>query len=179
MSRRRTWLSGAIVASVLCVATSPVAGGPSAGCPSEVRDALESWGQDGVHRAAAAIRSEETGIGKPESVFDFTCLSNLFKTPDLYEFADPGAIVDVILQGIEDFVCEAGDHLYRKHVDRPIQELVFWDELPHVPGLEVGTTWRDKVVPPEINIRPLEDIEASTESFRDTRWFRHAIGGSQ
>lgn len=178
MSGLRAGLSGALVAVVLGGLTAPVTGGPSAGCPSEVRDALESWGRDGVHRAVAVIRSEETGIGKPESVFDFTCLSDLFNAPGLYTFVNSGAITNVLLQRIQDFVCEAGENLYREQVDRPIQEMVFWDELPHVPGLDVGTSWRDKVVPAQIGIRPIQNSGASKGSYRDARWFRNAIGGS-
>ena len=172
-------LSRTIVTGVLSGLTATAAAAPGAGCPSEVRDALESWGRDGVHRAAAVIRSEGTGIGRPESVFDLTCLTDLFKAPGLYTFVEPGAITDVLLRQMRNFVCEVGEDLYREHVDRPIQEMVFWDELHHVSGEDVGANWRNRVVPPEIPARPLEDTEGSTGSYRDARWFRHAIGGSQ
>ena len=179
MNGLRARLARTVVAGVLSGLTATSTAGPSAGCPSEVRDALESWGQDGVHRAATVIRSEETGIGEPESVFDLTCLTDMFEAPGLYSFVKPGAITDVLLREMRNFVCETGTELYREHVDRPIQEMVFWDELHHVLGEDVGANLRNRVVPPEIPARPLEDTVGSAGSFPDARWFRNAIGGSQ
>ena len=177
MRQRRWWLD-TFAGVVLGVAAASASGEPTDGCPPEVREALTSWGQDGVHRAAAVVRSEETGIGKPESVFDFSCLSDLFRAPGLDVFVDPAAFINAMLRAVQDFVCEVGEGLYREKVDQPIQEMVFWDESPYVPGVEVGAPWRDKVTPPDIGVRPVEEISAGRGSYRDARWFRQAIGGS-
>lgn len=177
MKRRRGWWVGGVVAGALAAA-APVSGDPTDGCPAEVRSAMTSWGRDGVHRAAAVIRSEETGIGEPESVFDFSCLTDLFRFPGLHVFIDPGAVINAILRAMQDFVCQTGKGLYREKVDQPIQEMVFWDEVPYVPGVDVDAPWRDKVSPPDVGVRPVEGISAARGRYRDARWFRQAIGGS-
>lgn len=178
MRRVRAWWVGSVIGAALAVVTAPAAGDPTDGCPVEVREAMTSWGQDGVHRAAAVIRSEETGIGEPESVFDFSCLTDLFRFPGLGVWIDPTAVLNAILRAMQDFVCSSGRRLYRQNVDQPIREMVFWDDLPHVPGVDVDAPWRDKVVPPDVGVRPGEGISASRGSYRDARWFRRAIGGS-
>lgn len=176
MSRPASWCAGAVLGAAIAFA-APAFGDPTDGCPAEVREAMTSWGRDGVHRAAAVIRSEETGIGEPESVFDFSCLTDLFRFPGLNVFIDPGAVINAILRAMQDFVCQSGRRLYREEVDQPIQEMVFWDEVPYVPGVDVDAPWRDKVAPPDVEVRPVEGISASRGRYRDARWFRQAIGG--
>ena len=178
MRRVRAWVVGWAAGAALALAGGPVAGDPTDGCPTEVRQAMTSWGRDGVHRAAAVIRSEATGIGEPESVFDFSCLTDLFRFPGLHVFIDPTAVINAILRAIQNFVCDVGDRLFRENIDRPIQEMVFWDDLPYVPGVDVNSSWRDKVNPPEVAVRPGEGISAGRGSYGDASWFRHAIGGS-
>ena len=145
-------------------------------CSTEVQDGLKSWGQDGVHRAAAVIRDEEVGVSRPDSVFDFSCLSNLFRFPGIYVFGDPSAIINGILRGLQDLVCETAEQLVAESINRPIREMAFWEDLPFVPGVDVGARWRNKVTPPKVGVEPVTDIDASEGSYRDARWFRRAIG---
>ena len=177
MRRSWGWVAGGLLAGGAAGMSVPAVADPDAGCPAEVREAMTSWGEDGVHRQVAVIRSEETGISKPESVFDFSCLDGLFRFPGLYVMFDPSAIINAILRAMQDFVCETGQRLYDQHVDQPLQDMVFWDEIPYVPGVDVDAPWRDKGIPVDIDARPVEDIGASEGRYRDARWFRRAIGG--
>ena len=173
----RGWFAAALLAGAMMGAASGVGADPDAGCPPEVREAMTSWGRDGVHRQVAVIRTEATGISEPESVFDFSCLDDLFRFPGLYVMFDPSAVINAVLRAVQDFVCETGERLYDQHVDQPIQDMVFWDEFPYVPGVDVDAPWRDKGVPVDVDIREGEDIGAAGGRYRDARWFRRAIGG--
>ena len=160
--------------AVLGVTAATTGAQPSDGCPREVRDAMTSWGQDGVNRAASVIRSEEMGIAKPESVFDFSCLTDLFQVPNLY-FFHGGSLVDGLIGGLHDFVCEFGQSLFEEHLGRPLGQLAFWDEAPRVPGLEIGVRWgaRDQESL-SVSVRPVQDVGGG--GHQNIQWFRSAIG---
>ena len=177
MMAARGWCAAALLAGAVMAVGGGAGAAPDAGCPAEVREALTSWGEDGVHRQVAVIRAEATGISQPESVFDFSCLDDLFRFPGLYVMFDPSAVINAILRAMQDFVCESGEALYDQHVDQPLEEMVFWDEFPYVPGVDVDAPWRDKGVPVDVDIREGEAIGASEGRYRDARWFRRAIGG--
>ena len=171
------WARAVAMGAAVAAGALSAGAAPDDGCPREVRDAMRSWGQDGVHRAAAVIRSEDAGIGRPTSVFDFSCLTDLFRAPDLY-FFHGGSLVNGLLGGLRDFVCEAGERLFDEHVNRPIGELVFWDEAPHVPGRGAGVRWGETTRAPTVAIRPAEGRGTREGAHRDIRWFRTAIGGT-
>ena len=144
---RRRWRAIAL-GLVLGAGAATTGAQPDEACPRHVRDALTSWGQDGVHRAASVIRSEDAGIGKPTSVFDFSCITDLFEFDGLFFFFDPSTIVDAVLGAMRDFVCEVGEQLYAQAIGKPMRQLVFWDEAPQVPGLATGVRWTDEVPEP-------------------------------
>lgn len=173
---RGTWCAAAL-GLVLGVAAATAGAQPDAACPRHVRDALTSWGQDGVHRAASVIRSEDVGIAKPRSVFDYSCITDLFEFPGLFFFFDPSAILDSVLGAMRDFVCEVGEQLYAQAIGEPMRQLVFWDEAPRVPGLDTGVRWTDEAPEPEVEVLPVEPVGSG--SHRDIRWFRSAIGGQE
>ena len=177
MSRwRRRWC--AIALGVVLGGATPTAGAqPDEACPRHVRDALASWGQDGVHRAASVIRSEDAGVAKPKSVFDLSCITDLFEFPGLFFFFDPSAIVDTVLGAMRNFVCEVGEQLYAQALGEPVRQLVFWDEAPQVPGLDTGVRWTGEGPEPEVEILPVE--RPGSGSYRDIRWFRSAIGAQE
>ena len=173
---RRSWRRVAL-GLALGVAAGTAGGEADDACPRHVRDALTSWGQDGVHRAASVIRSEDAGIAKPRSVFDFSCITDLFEFPGLFFFFDPSSIVDAVLGGMRDFVCEVGEQLYAQALGEPMRRLVFWDEAPRVPGFDTGVRWTDEAPEPEVEVLPVERVGAG--SYQDIRWFRSAIGGQE
>ena len=163
------------VALAAALGPAPALGQPSDACPREVRDAMTSWGQDGVNRAAAVIRSEEMGIARPDSVFEFSCLTDLFRMPNLY-FFHGGSLVDGLLGGLHDFVCEVGEGLFEEHINRPLGQLAFWDEAPRVPGLGAGVRWRgSREAAPSVGLRPVQRIGGAAH--QNIQWFRSAIGG--
>ena len=171
----RWWVAGVLLGALGALSGTAAANGGEA-CSPEVQAGLRSWGQDGVHRAAAVIRDEEVGVSRPDSVFDFSCLSDLFRLPGIYVFGDPSAIIGSILRGLEDLVCDSAEALVATSLNRPIREMAFWEDAPYVPGVDVGARWRRKVSPPDVDVEPVTDIRASEGSYRDARWFRRAIG---
>ena len=133
---RRVW-SG-VLAVVLVAAPGLSAGnGEGAECDPRVREALERSAVNGVERDFAMIRDPEQGIRDPESIFDFSCLENLFNYRLFNVFFDPGRAMQEILGLAKRQVCNIARQAYRDAVGRTLDVGVYTRGLPRLPGLEI------------------------------------------
>ena len=129
---------GGLLAVVLAAAPAVAPGnGEGAECDPRVREALERSAVYGVERDFAVIRDPGQGIRDPESIFDFSCLENLFNYRLFNVFFDPGRGMQEILGLAKREVCKIARQAYRDAVGRKLDVGVYTRGLPRLPGLEI------------------------------------------
>ena len=129
---------GGLLAVVLAAAPGAAPGnGEGAECDPRVRGALERSAVYGVERDFAIIRDPGQGIRDPESIFDFSCLENLFNYRLFNVFFDPGRAMEEILGLAKREVCKIAQQAYRDAVGRKLDAAVYTRGLPRLPGLEI------------------------------------------
>jgi len=171
-------LAGAVVltppatAQTGTAATSPAA---SAACDPAVQKALEDAGRQGTTQAVALIRDPARGIRQPESILDFSCIVDLLRTPDINILFDPNRIINGILRAVQDTVCEATDALYARHIGDTLDDLVFSQRIPRLPGLDVSVRKSRSPEWPEVEVRAPEAPSGNKGRAVDVDIFRRTI----
>ena len=141
---------------------SPPGGPPSADarCDPAVRTALAESARRGVEGDLAIIRHPDQGIRDPDSILDFSCITDLFDYRAFDILFDPAGALDDILDLARRRVCAAARDAYRRYLGRALDASVYTAPLPRLPGLDIDRERRNV----------LEDIGASgagAERFRD------------
>ncbi len=144
-------------------------------CSPVVFEALEQAGQRGVTEAAAIIRNPVSGIRQPDSIFDFSCIEDLFQFPDINILFDPNRIINGILRAVQDKVCEVAELKYAEHIGRPLDDLIFSRDIPRLPGLDVRIRKTKTPEFPSAETRPLERPNANKGRASDANIFRRAL----
>ncbi len=147
------------------------AGGPGAAdprCDPQVQAALAESAEQGVEADLAIIRHEEQGIRNPDSILDFSCITDLFDYRSFDIHFDPAGALEYILDLARRRICAAARDAYRRYVGRALDPSVYVSEytrpLDRLPGLDID--W------PRRNV--FDDLgagDAGNELFRD------AVGG--
>ena len=179
-SCRRAWPLPAIAtALVLLLLAAPaqaeaqppgIAGSQSdAACDPEVAEALAGSAQAGVEADLAVLRHPDQGIRNPDSILDFSCITDLFDYRSFDIHFDPAGALEQILDLARRRICAAARDAYRRYVGRALDPSVYLSEytrpLDRLPGLDVD--WERR--------RVIDDLSGNG----DAGPFRDAVGGGQ
>ena len=185
--RRRSALAFAAVLTFAVLAASAVAeaqppgpaapgGGPGGAvaqdpsCDPAVAEALAGSAEAGVEADLAIIRHEEQGIRNPDSLLDFSCITDLFDYRSFDIHFDPAGALEHILDLARRRICAAARDAYRRYVGRALDPTVYVSEhtrpLDRLPGLDLD--W------PRRNV--FDDAGAGDAG---EELFRGVVGGGQ
>ncbi len=179
MKRLRSTLP-AVLASLLvallwaAAAEAQASSAPGAGvedprCDPQVAEALAGSAQAGVEADVAVLRNPEQGIRNPDSILDFSCITDLFDYRSFDIHFDPAGALEQILDLARRHICAAARDAYRRYVGRALDLSVYTSEytrpLDRLPGLDVD--WERGNV--------FDDLSGSG----DGGPFRDAVGGGQ
>ena len=156
MTLQRMPLAALVLASVLVLWALPVEartpavpppatgerGARDAACDPEVRDALAESAQAGVEAELAVIRHPDQGIRNPDSIFDFSCIWDLFDYSSFDILFDPAGALEDILDHARRRLCAAARDAYRRYLGRALDPGVYTAPLPRLPGLDIDRTRR-------------------------------------
>ena len=164
-----TLLLWAAPAAAETPAQAPSGGGAmEEACDPAVAEALAKSAEAGVEADLAIIRHEEQGIRNPDSILDFSCITDLFDYRSFDIHFDPAGALEYILDLARRRICAAARDAYRRYVGRALDPSVYVSEytrpLDRLPGLDID--W------PRRNV--FDDLgagDAGSELFRD------AVGG--
>ncbi len=160
------WVSPAVAETR---AQAPSGGGAMEdACDPAVAEALAKSAEAGVEADLAIIRHEKQGIRNPDSILDFSCITDLFDYRSFDIHFDPAGALEYILDLARRRICAAARDAYRRYVGRALDPSVYVSEytrpLDRLPGLDID--W------PRRNV--FDDLgagDAGNELFRD------AVGG--
>ena len=136
-------------------------------CDPRVRQALAESAQAGVEAELAVIRHPDQGIRNPDSIFDFSCIRDLFDYSAFDIQFDPAGALEDILDLARRRLCAAARDAYRRYLGRTLDPGVYTAPLPRLPGLagfDIDRTRRST----------LDESGAN-----DAAAFRNAVGGAR
>ena len=145
-------------------ASGPASG--DAGCDPAVRDALAASAEAGVEADLAIIRHPDQGIRNPDSIFDFSCIWDLFDYRAFDVLFDPAGALEDILDLARRRLCAAARDAYRSYLGRALDASVYTVPARSLPGLDVD--WRRRSV--------LDDVRAGSA---DSELFRGVVEGGR
>ena len=90
-----------------------VEGAAEAACNPQVRGALAASAQRGVEGDLAIIRHPDQGIRNPDSILDFSCLTDLFNYRAFDVLFDPGGALEDVLDLARRRICQTARPLRR------------------------------------------------------------------
>ena len=114
-----------------------VEGAAEAACDPQVRDALAASAQRGVEGDLAIIRHPGQGIRNPDSILDFSCLTDLFNYRAFDVLFDPGGALEDILDLARRRICQTARDAYRRYLGRALDATVYTAPVPRLPGLGI------------------------------------------
>ena len=172
----RTALLAALVPVALLLWAAPAAEtraqAPSGGgameeaCDPAVAEALAKSAEAGVEADLAIIRHPDQGIRNPDSIFDFSCIRDLFDYRAFDVLFDPAGALDDILDLARRRLCAVARDAYRGYLGRALDASIYTVPARRLPGLDLD--WRRRNV--------LDDIGAGSA---DAALFRDAVGGTR
>ena len=140
------------------------AAGHASACDPRVRQALAESARSGVEAELAVIRDPDQGIRNPDSIFDFSCIWDLFDYSSFDIQFDPAGALEDILDLARRRLCTAARDAYRRYLGRALDPAVYTAPLPRLPGLDMDRARRNA----------LDDTGAG-----DAERFRSVVGGGQ
>ena len=169
---RRAWPFAAALALALWASPAPAETLPADGdprCDPEVAEALAGSAQAGVEADLAVLRNPEQGIRNPDSILDFSCITDLFDYRSFDIHFDPAGALEQILDLARRRICAAARDAYRRYVGRALDPSVYLSEytrpLDRLPGLDVDWERGNAV----------DDLSGDG----DGALFRDVVGGGQ
>ena len=111
---------------------------PAAGeddCDPAVERALVENAKRGAEEDLVIVRHPDAGIRNPDSIFDFSCITDMFDYSHSQIFFDPGSAVSDILGLLKREICAAAREAYRGYLGRGLDSSLFARALPKLPGL--------------------------------------------
>ena len=174
MRRRSAWPLAGMLALALWAAPAAAqpqaAPGPDAAdprCDPQVAEALAGSAEAGVEADLAVLRHPDQGIRNPDSILDFSCITDLFDYRSFDIHFDPAGALEQILDLARRRICAAARDAYRRYVGRALDLSVYTSEytrpLDRLPGLDVDWDRRNA----------FDGLSGNG----DSRLFRDAVGG--
>ncbi len=133
--------------------------GHAEACDPAVADALARSAEAGVEADLAIIRHPDQGIRNPDSIFDFSCIRDLFDYRAFDVLFDPAGALDDILDLARRRLCAVARDAYRRYLGRALDASVYTVPARRLPG--IAPDWRRRSV--------LEDagtLNGNSELFR-------------
>ena len=124
-------------------AQPPGTAGPQgdAACDPQVAEALAGSAQAGVEADLAVLRNPDQGIRNPDSILDFSCITDLFDYRSFDIHFDPAGALERILDLARRHICAAARDAYRRYVGRALDPAVYTSvyarPVRRLPGLDV------------------------------------------
>ena len=87
-------------------------------CDPQVAEALAGSAQAGVEADLAVLRHPDQGIRNPDSILDFSCITDLFDYRSFDIHFDPAGALEQILDLARRRICAAARDAYRRYVGR-------------------------------------------------------------
>ena len=129
------------VAVVAALSTAPPAAAAAGDCDPAVERALVQSAEAGARDDVRIVRHPRLGVRDPDSLFDLSCVTDMFDYRHSNILFSPDRAMADILGLLRGFVCDRAREAYRGFVGRSLDATVFAHELPPVPGLDVGVEW--------------------------------------
>ena len=146
--------------------TGHAVAGQAAACDPAVADALAASAEAGVEADLAIIRHPDQGIRNPDSIFDFSCIRDLFDYRAFDVLFDPAGALEDILDLARRRLCAAARDAYRRYLGRALDASVYTVPARRLPGLDLD--WRRRNV--------IEDMGAPSG---DSELFRGVVEGGR
>ena len=140
--------------------------GHPSGCDPAVAEALARSAEAGVEADLAIIRHPDQGIRNPDSIFDFSCIRDLFDYRAFDVLFDPAGALDDILDLARRRLCAVARDAYRRYLGRALDASVYTVPARRLPGLDPD--WRRRNV--------LDDVRAGNV---DAEQFRGVVEGGR
>ena len=152
------------------------AGYPS-GCDPAVAEALARSAEAGVEADLAIIRHPDQGIRNPDSIFDFSCIRDLFDYRAFDVLFDPAGALDDILDLARRRLCAVARDAYRRYLGRALDASVYTVPARRLPGLDPD--WRTLV--PETRVPERRNVidDDGGRNAGDAELFRDVVEGGQ
>ena len=99
--------------------------GHASACDPEVAEALAGSAQAGVEADLAVLRHPDQGIRNPDSILDFSCITDLFDYRSFDIHFDPAGALEQILDLARRRICSAARDAYRRYVGRALDPSVY------------------------------------------------------
>ena len=141
-------------------------------CDPAVAEALAASAEAGVEADLAIIRHPGQGIRNPDSIFDFSCITDLFDYRAFDVLFDPAGALDDILDLARRRLCAVARDAYRRYLGRALDASVYTVPARRLPGLDLD---RRTLVPERRNV--LDDIGAGDDGGADL--FRGVVGDTR
>ena len=129
------------VAAVAALWMAPPAAAAAEDCDPAVERALIQSAEAGARDDVRIVRHPRLGVRDPDSLFDLSCVTDMFDYRHSNILFSPDRAMADILGLLRGFVCDRAREAYRGFVGRSLDATVFAPELPPVPGLDVGVEW--------------------------------------
>ena len=162
MGLRLVWAVAA-----LCLALPAAAADED--CDPEVERALVENAEAGARDDIRIVRDREMGIRDPESLFDLSCVTNMFDYGHS-NILTPGRNMTDVVGLLNRALCDTLRDALGRFSGRSFNALVFARELPLLPGLDFEGG-RPKLIEEDLRRRELERLRREREAGR--------IGGGQ
>ena len=171
---RRTWPLAAALAQVLALWASPAPAETlpmdrDPRCDPQVAEALAGSAQAGVEADLAVLRHPDQGIRNPDSILDFSCITDLFDYRSFDIHFDPAGALEQILDLARCRICAAARDAYRRYLGRALDPTVYTSmyarPLDRLPGLDVD--WERRSV--------IDDLSGNAGG----RLFRDVVGDTR
>ena len=112
-------------------------------CDPAVAEALARSAEAGVEADLAIIRHPDQGIRNPDSIFDFSCIRDLFDYRAFDVLFDPAGALDDILDLARRRLCAVARDAYRRYLGRALDASVYTVPARRLPGLDLDWGWRN------------------------------------
>lgn len=136
MDARRALAAAALAAALAAAAPSH---GADPDCDPEVERALAANAEAGAKEDFRAVRHAEMGIRDPESIFDLSCVSDMFDYAHSNILFDPGRAMTEIVGFLRNLFCDRAREMFGRYVGRGLDARIFAPELEKLPGLDIVT----------------------------------------
>ena len=150
-------------------------------CDPVVAEALARSAEAGVEADLAIIRHPDQGIRNPDSIFDFSCIRDLFDYRAFDVLFDPAGALDDILDLARRRLCAVARDAYRRYLGRAFDASVYTVPARRLPGLDPD--WRTLVpetLVPETRVPERRNvIDDGAEDAGNAELFRGVVEGGQ
>ena len=151
-------------------------------CDPAVAEALARSAEAGVEADLAIIRHPDQGIRNPDSIFDFSCIRDLFDYRAFDVLFDPAGALDDILDLARRRLCAVARDAYRRYLGRGLDASVYTVPARRLPGLDPD--WRTlapETLVPETRVPERRNVldDVGAEDAGNAELFRGVVEGGR